>query len=213
MAESRAEKAERELAEAEQAEQDRVDLVEEEMGADEFVVLAAYVTLKVKDQVGSFVIRGFNEGGCVKREDIDEASLRHHLDSGLLAPADAERARFAGPAGTPKPGEPPNVPITETPVSSLPLSERLRRQDEADKATQAAAKADNDKAGNGDVDVSEVDDGQTVNVGPPRPRVNAAKEDWVAYAVHRRDDGVSEADARADAETKSKNDLIAEFGG
>jgi hypothetical protein len=135
MAETSTEKDERERAEAEKAAKEKADQVEKDMGADEFVVIAPYVTLKVKDQVGSFVIRGFNEGGTVKSEDIDPDNLRHHLETGLLAPVGSDAAKYAGPAGTPKPGEPPNVPVTEQPVTSLPLDERLKRQ-------QAAAAAD-----------------------------------------------------------------------
>jgi hypothetical protein len=128
MAETSTEQAEREQAEeSARAEKERQDQVEKDMGADEFVVVAPYVNLKVKDQAGSFVIGGFNEGGVVKRENIDEANLRHHLDGKLLAPVGSDAAKFAGPAGTPKPGEPPNVPVTEQPATSLPLAEWQRR--------------------------------------------------------------------------------------
>jgi hypothetical protein len=49
-----------------------------------------------------------------------------------VVPKDADEARFAGPAGTPKPGEPPNVPVVEgTPVEMLPVQERLARQQAA----------------------------------------------------------------------------------
>lgn len=142
MAETIAERAERERAEALKAEQQRQDQVDKDMDADEFVVVAPFVNLKVRDQAGTFVLRGFNEGGTVRSDDIDEASLRHHLETGLLAPKDSDAAKFAGPAGTPKPGEPPNVPVTEQPVQTLPLDERLRRQQAAAAETekQAAAK-------------------------------------------------------------------------
>jgi hypothetical protein len=83
------------------------------MGKDEYVVVAPYVTLKVKDGNGGVVVRGFNEGAVVKAEDVDEANLRHHVETRLLAPKGHPDAEFAGPAGTPKPGEPPNVPVTE----------------------------------------------------------------------------------------------------
>jgi len=46
----------------------------------------------------------------------------------------------------------------------------------------------------------------------PTPPQAATKADWVAYAVAQRAEGVSEADAQAEAEAKSKADLIAEFG-
>lgn len=131
MAETIDERDERLRTEAAKAEKDKSDQVEKDMGADEFVVLAPYVTLKMKDKAGGFVVTGFNEGGTVKAEDIDEDNLRHHLETGLLAPVGSDAAKYAGPAGTPKPGEPPNVPVTEQPVGSLPFDERLRRQAEA----------------------------------------------------------------------------------
>lgn len=91
-----------------------------------FVVVAPFVTLKVKDQLGAYVIRGFSEGAVVKAEDVQPENLRHHVDIRFLAPADSPDAEFAGPAGTPKPGEPPNVPVTEgTPVEMVPTQDRL----------------------------------------------------------------------------------------
>jgi len=138
---SETDQAARERADALRDEADRQKSVDKDMGAKEFVVVAPYVTLKLKDEVGGFVVRGFNEGGQFTAEEIDEENLRHHLDTGLVAPVGSDLARFAAPSGTPKPGEPPNVPVTEQPVASLPLAERLQRQaDAADKA-EAAAKA------------------------------------------------------------------------
>lgn len=190
MAETATERAERERVEAERAEAERRDRVEADMHAAEFTVVAPYVTLRVKDALGVPQIRGFYEGGTVKRDEIEDASLRHHLDSGLVAPVGSARARFAGPAGTPKPGEPPNVPVEQVPVDTLPLEERLRRQ------TDAADKAESD----------------ATNQRDGRPSRNAPKDDWVTYAVSQRAEGVSEADARETAEFKTKADLVAEFG-
>ncbi len=48
---------------------------------------------------------------------------------------------------------------------------------------------------------------------PRRPHGNAGKAAWVEYAVARRDEGVSEDDARAVAEQMTKEDLVAEYGG
>jgi hypothetical protein len=196
MAETAAERAERErVAEIVRAEQERQDRIEADMDADAFVVVDHYVTLKVKDAVGVPQIQGFNEGGTVRREDVDDASLRHHLDNGQLVPVGSERARFAGPAGTPKPGEPPNVPVTETPVVTLSLDERIKHQAEAaDAAAKTDADAEARKSG--------------------RPHGNASEDKWRDYAVSRRvADGVSEEDARAEVADKSKAELVAEYGG
>lgn len=45
-----------------------------------------------------------------------------------------------------------------------------------------------------------------------QPALYASKGAWVDYAVTQRADGVSEEDARADAESKSKAELLAEYG-
>ena len=45
-------------------------------------VTAPYVTLKVRDQAGAWVLAGFYEGAVVS--GVDEASLRHHLDGGMV---------------------------------------------------------------------------------------------------------------------------------
>jgi hypothetical protein len=140
MTDSVAEQADRERArrdaqqrdEALKAQRDAEARTEEYMGADEFVVVAPYVTLKMQDPNGGpLVVRGFNEGAVVKSDDVDEENLRHHVETRLVLPKDSAEARFAGPAGTPKPGEPPNVPVTEQPVAGLPLDERQRRQQAA----------------------------------------------------------------------------------
>lgn len=46
---------------------------------------------------------------------------------------------------------------------------------------------------------------------PVRPADNANKPAWVDYAVAMRAEGVSEEDARAEAEATKKDDLIARF--
>jgi hypothetical protein len=46
-----------------------------------------------------------------------------------------------------------------------------------------------------------------------RPKDHASKADWVDYAVSLRAEGVSEQDARAWAEVKTKAELVAEYGG
>lgn len=46
---------------------------------------------------------------------------------------------------------------------------------------------------------------------PARPAGNASTAAWVDYAVSKRAEGVSEADARAAAEGRTRGDLIAEL--
>jgi hypothetical protein len=66
-------------------------------------------------------------------------------------------------------------------------------------------------------DVEERAEGQTVGETEPgadaRPSRSDSKAAWVDYAVSQRGDGVSEEDARAEADGKLKADLIAEYGG
>jgi hypothetical protein len=155
-----------------------------------YVVTRPYVTLKVKDEnTGAEVVREFYEGGvlpdgCVQ-DDVDRL-----LRKEMIAEEGSDEARLAAPAGTPKPGEPPNVPVTEVPAGSLPLAERQVRQLEAQRQAE----------------------GQSARPeGQPAPY--ASKGAWVDYAVSRRADGVSEEEARAEAEGKSKADLIHDHGG
>lgn len=132
MAETMQERQAREEAESLKALEERDKETERRMGKDEYVVVAPYVTLKVKDGTGGLVVRGFNEGAVVKAEDLDEGNLRHHVETRLLAPKGHPDTEFAGPAGTPKPGEPPNVPVAEAaPASALDTESRVARNREA----------------------------------------------------------------------------------
>jgi len=49
-----------------------------------YVVTAPYVTLKVKDANGAWVLRGVYRDAQFAEADIDPESLQHHLDSGLV---------------------------------------------------------------------------------------------------------------------------------
>jgi hypothetical protein len=152
------------------------------------VVTAPYVTLKMKDQAGATVLGEFYQGAPVP-DTADPENVQRLVDKGMIAVVGTPQADLLGvPAGTPIPGEPPNVAVTEQPVASLPLAERLRRQREA----------------------AEGSEDQQEPAGPPRR--NASHADWVAYAVSQRADGVSEEQARADAEPKARDELIAEYG-
>jgi hypothetical protein len=82
MAEKTPEQAQAE--ESEKAARDEQARVDKHLAADEFVVVAPYVTLKMKGADGGPpVVRGFNEGAVVKGEDVDEANLRHHVETRL----------------------------------------------------------------------------------------------------------------------------------
>lgn len=141
MAETLSERQAREEAESLKALEERDKETERRMGKDEYVVVAPYVTLKMKDGLGGVVVRGFNEGGVVKAEDVDEDNLRHHIETRLLAPKGHPDAEFAAPAGTPKPGEPPNVPVIEgRQASTLDTESRVARNRQAADAATSDAK-------------------------------------------------------------------------
>lgn len=48
---------------------------------------------------------------------------------------------------------------------------------------------------------------------PVRPERNASKADWVTFAVSQRAEGISEEQAKADAEAMTKADLATLYGG
>lgn len=81
-----------------------------------YLVAAPLVYLKVPDAAGALVSYTFYAGAPVP-EDVDKDSLESHLESGQVIKADEPGAdQVAVPAGTPIPGEPPNVPVAEIPV-------------------------------------------------------------------------------------------------
>lgn len=87
-------------------------------------VVAPLVYLKVPSQTGVLTSLTFYAGAPVP-EDVDKDSLKHHLDSGLVIDESDKAADLvAAPAGTPTPGEPPNVAVAES-GSGKPLEERL----------------------------------------------------------------------------------------
>jgi hypothetical protein len=82
-----------------------------------YVVADHLVYLKVPDVSGALVSYTFYRGAPVP-EDVDQDNLQQHLDSGQVVKADEPGAdQVAVPAGTPIPGEPPNVPVSEAPVA------------------------------------------------------------------------------------------------
>jgi hypothetical protein len=61
--------------------------------AEEYVVTAAYITPKVRDDAkGGWAHRGFYEGAVIRAENIHPDSLQHHLAGDMLAERDAPAA-------------------------------------------------------------------------------------------------------------------------
>jgi len=137
MAETLNERQQREEAESLKAIEERDKETEARLGKDEYVVAAPLINIKLKDGNGGVVVRTANAGGRFKAEDVDEANLRHLVETRLMIPVDHPDAAFAAPAGTPMPAEPPNVPVTEgAQVRNLDTESRVAANREA--ADQAA---------------------------------------------------------------------------
>jgi len=146
----------------------------------EYKVLAAYVTFRVADPVsGGDVLLGYYAGAPVP-PNANPEDVERLVRKGYLVEADS----FAGehvavPAGTPVPGEPPNVPVTEQPAAAATIAERVDRAQAAVDAAQAGGK----------------------------PRGNASRADWAAYAASQgasedetkavEEGGLSQSDLRA----------------
>lgn len=103
-----------------------------------YQVTAPYVTLKVRDQAGAWVLTGFYENAVVS--GVDEASLRHHLDNGMVV-------EVAQPAPEPPPETEPPTTLGERPkdYASKPewvdyaVSKRAEGVSEEDARTSAEA--------------------------------------------------------------------------
>jgi hypothetical protein len=150
-----------------------------------YKVLWPYITIRTRTDAGGTVLREFYAGAPVP-DNADPDDRDRLLRKGAIVDESAPEADLvAVPAGTPIPGEPPNVPVTEQPAGGGSVQERVERA------------------------LTAVDD---ASAGPKRPHGNAGKAAWVDYAVARRDEGVSEEDARAVAEQMTKEDLVAELG-
>lgn len=147
-------------------------------------VVFPYITLKVHGDTGT-VIREFYAGATVP-DNADPADRDRLVRKGALVDADAAAAALAVPAGTPIPGEPPNVPVTEQPAIAVPFTERVQVQ--ADLAAPAGQRATD------------------------RPAGNASTAVWLQYAVANRPEAMSEDEAREVYGEKTRAELAAEFG-
>jgi len=98
-------------------------------------IVGAYVTLRVKNELEQEVLLGFHQGATVP-DGVNQDDLDRHLRKGLIAEAGSREADLLGvPAGTPVPGEPPNVPVTEASGANRSAEDRGRRAQEATEAT------------------------------------------------------------------------------
>jgi len=102
-----------------------------------YVVSAPYITLRVPDATGADIITGFYAGAPVP-ENVNAEDLERHLRKDMIAKTGSTEADLlAVPAGTPVPGEPPNVPVTRDDLIGRTHQDRLARvRDAADAAKQ-----------------------------------------------------------------------------
>jgi hypothetical protein len=103
-------------------------------------VTAPYVTLKVKDQAGSWVLSGFYEGAVVS--NVEPESLRHHLDTGLVEKvAESEAPEAPAPEVAPDGGPtPPRQTDPKEAWITYAVTVRPEGQSEEDARTEAEGK-------------------------------------------------------------------------
>lgn len=99
-------------------------------------VLYPYITLKCTSPLdGSTILRELYAGATVP-EEADPADVERLKRKGALVDEHDDAAVLAVPAGTPIPGEPPNVPVTEQPAIAVPLADRVEAQRTAAQAAR-----------------------------------------------------------------------------
>lgn len=85
-------------------------------------VTAPYITPKVRDDAaGGYVHKGYYADAVLQGENIDPASLRHHLEGGMLAEVEAPVEAKA--AAVEVPAEPAEASSGETPAVDTPPSD------------------------------------------------------------------------------------------
>jgi hypothetical protein len=175
-------------------------------------VLAPMVQFRVEDPAGGWVLVQRYAGSPVP-EQIHPDDRQRGLDEGWLVAEDEPVAeRFAVPAGTPLPGQPPNVEVGLTGVSVTtaqpvpPLSQESLQAAELDVpagAPYAAPETDAERV------AREAQEAQSAD-GKPSGRASA--EAWREYHVRQQvAAGMSEEDARVEADSLSRDDLRSRY--
>ncbi|MEV1321962.1 hypothetical protein AB0J14_38440 [Micromonospora arborensis] len=101
------------------------------MSGKTFRVTAAYITLRVDNELGQEVLLGFHQGATLP-EGVNQEDLDRHVRKNMVAEEGTREADLlAVPAGTPVPGEPPNVAVTESSALNLSAEGRGRRAQES----------------------------------------------------------------------------------
>jgi hypothetical protein len=174
--------------------------------AKSYKVAAPYVTLRWRDDRGTEVITGFYQGSPVP-DTADEDNVQRLLDKGMLIDANDPVADIvAVPAGTPMPGEPPNVPVAEVPNTSF--VDRIERAKESLKSggRSRSESSDRDKSASEKALEKAVDKPAPGTTGQAQaPAQSDPKADWVKYAV-------SQGEDPAKAEGMSKEQLTGKYG-
>ncbi len=153
-------------------------------------ITAAYATLKLVDPLNGLSVRGFYRDAITPVES-DPASVAALVRRGYAEWFEGDEPEPAAKGRT-----------AEDKAAEDAAARQL--EDAAPKAAEPAEPVEPEGDTTGDT-TGEAKDGD-------KPKPYASKEAWLAYAVSQRAEGVSEEDALAALEGKSKNDLIAEFG-
>lgn len=84
-----------------------------------YVVTAPYITVRVKDDVGSEVVKGFYEGGVLP-DDVNTDDLERHVRKGMVAEKGSPEADAASPVGKPVQFDSAGMPRANVPDSAKP---------------------------------------------------------------------------------------------
>lgn len=180
----------------------------------QYKVVAPLVALKVRDATGALINQHFYAGALVP-DTVDPENLRAHLDTAQVAELGSPESALGSPAGTPLPGRPPNVPVTENGLSGQPLPPF------EDAMLSAVAELPAEDVGDDAPDVEEPPQAgefgrpltafeQADQPGGSRPHGNASQPVWAEYHVGQlQAQGSTEDEARAQVEGMSRDDIRA----
>jgi len=66
--------------------------------AGKYVVTAAYITVRVKDDIGSEVVKGYYRGGVLP-DSVNDDDLQRHLRKAMVAQQGSSEAEGVSPVG------------------------------------------------------------------------------------------------------------------
>lgn len=104
-----------------------------------YVVTAPYITVRVKDDLGSDVIQGFYKGGVLP-EGVHQDDLDRHVRKGMVAEPGTPEADAATPFGESVRFDAGGVPMSPADVAAADAKKRPAARPTDPKARPAEAK-------------------------------------------------------------------------